>query len=448
MANFEKIVKVTDAAFDCIPIVSSITNAAHAIYKLAHKVDALSPVAPGRKTTIKIYSLSKDNFDCFVGFVPILGNIFKLVEFVLRAIHRFDYKPHSILGLLPDDDLITAVCRNNKEIVHLYLRNNALDDPDRADSVLSQAAYCSSNEVFRQVFNHRDDWSAKSLVKALGGCWFVDDTNALNAADILNFWTAHQRVLGADDIYSATSTIKDFLKRGRTALAERVIGILPEKVSFHYMNEILLEYSCAQYNYRGDVEETGVLTAEQRNALIAKSTSPSLEQLKKYYGSVAYLLSRDKIAANYREPHFDTLNKLLDLAQLQPDEIGDFIVRTIGSDEFVFIESLVAKYEGQLTPQSKMKILKRLLPSRFDSLASYQKRTQLFASWTDKWKNDFSAQAHKLYAELVQRSSRVFTSAKRDDPNAGNLLTLNTQFKQILLKACPGCDQAPLEKAV
>lgn len=458
MANFEKIVKVTDAVLDCIPIVSSITNAAHAIYKLAHKVDALSPVAPGLKTSIKIHSLSKDNFDCFVGFVPILGNIFKLIEFVLRAIHRFDYTPGGILGLTRDDDLITAVCRNNREIVHLCLGNNALNTPDRADDILRQAAHSSNNDVFRQVFNHRDDWNAKSLINALEGCWFVTDTNAPNATDILDFWTAHGRVLDADDMYSATSTIKDFLKRGRTALAGRVIGILPEEVPFYRMKDILLKYSCAQYNYRGEVEETGVLTAEQRNALIAKSTRPSLEQLKEYYGSVGYQLSRNRTPDNYRETHFDILNQLLDLAQLQPDQIGEFIARTVNYDEFAFIEPLVARYEGQLSSQSKVKILERLLPSDSDRLAHHEKRAQLFAAWVGQWGHDIAAQAHQLYTdvsrsgefhiEVAQNRFQMFANAERDYPSVENLQAVNARFKQILLDAFPGCDQAPQQEAV
>jgi hypothetical protein len=457
MANFEKIVKVTDAVLDCIPIVSSLTNAAHAIYKLAHKVDALSPVAPGLKTSIKIHSLSKDNFDCFVGFVPILGNIFKLVELVLRAILRFDYTPGGILGPTRDDDLLTAVGRNNKEIVHLCLGNNALDDPDRADSILRQAAYCSSNEVFRQVFNHRNDWNAKRLVNALRGCGFVNDTNALNATDVLDFWTAHGRVLDAKDMYSAISTIEDCLKRGRVALAGRVIGILPGEVSFYSMKDILLKYSCSQYNSRGEVEETGVLTAEQRNALIAKSTRPSLEQLKEYYGSVGYQLSSNRTADDYRETHFDTLNKLLDLAQLQSNKIEEFIARTVTYDEFAFIEPLVTKYEGQLSPQSKVKILKGLLPSDSGKLTSHEKRVQLFASWVHKWQHDISAQAHKLHTdisvsgdldiEVAQDRFQMFAGAERDYPSVENLQAVNAQFKQILLDAFPACDQAPQEEA-
>lgn len=458
MAHFEKIVKVTDAVLDCIPLVSSITNAAHVIYRLAHKVDALSPVVPGLKTSIKIHSLSKDNFDCFVGFIPFLGNIFKLVEFVLRAIHRFNYIPRGIFGPISDDDLLTAVVRNNKEIVHLCLGNNALNDPGRADSVLRQAANCSSNEVFRQLFNHQNNWNAKSLVNALGGCWFANDTNALNATDILDFWTAHGRALNADDIYVAIRIIEGFLKRGRVTLAGRVIEILPEEVRFYHMKDILLNYSSAQYNHRDEVEETGVLTAEQRNTLIAKSTRLSLKQLEEYYGSVGYQLNRNRTADNYRETHFDTLNQLLDLAQLHSDEIGEFIAKTLDYDEFTFIEPLVARYEGQLSPQSKVKILKRLLPSDSVRLAHHEKRVQLFAAWVGQWQHDIVAQAHQLYThvsgfgefhiEVAQNRSQMFADEEIDYPSAENLEAVNTRFKQILLDAFPGCDQAPQQEAV
>ncbi len=191
MANFEKIVRVTDAALDCIPIVSSITNAAHAIYKLAHKVDALSPVAPGLKTSIKIHSLSKENLVCLIVSVPILGNLTALSVFVWRAIHRFDYLPGRFWPV-HDDDLTTAVIRNNQEIVHLCLGNNPLNDPDRANRIFGLSAHSSNNETFRQVLRHREDWSAEVLMHGLLRCWVANEQNVANANDILDFWTAHK----------------------------------------------------------------------------------------------------------------------------------------------------------------------------------------------------------------------------------------------------------------
>lgn len=408
MANFEKIVKVTDAVLDCIPIVSSITNAAHVMYRVAHKVDALNPVAPGLKTSIKIHSLSKDNFNCFLSFIPVLGNLYKLWELVLRTIHCFDYMPCGNLSPTHDDDLITAVVRNNQEIVHLCLGNRALNDPDRAHRVLESAAYHSSNEVFRKVFNHRADWSAESLITALESCsWAVNDITAQNAADILDFWTTHGKVLDAEKIDAAIRSLKHFLKGSRLDLAERVIGILPNQTSFDRVKNILLNYSCTQYNYRGEVQKAGVLTEEHRNMLIAKITKPSLQQLIEYYDGVGQQLSKGKPAHNYGATHFDTLNQLLDQAQLQPDKIDEFIVQTISYVEFGFTESLVAKYEGQLTPQSKMKILKKLLASDSAELASPKKRAQLFALWSDKWRNDISAQAHELNNDIGEFITRT-----------------------------------------
>ncbi len=248
MVGFEKIVKSADAVLNCIPIVSTVSNAAQAMYKSANRVDTLNPVAPGLKTSIKIHVLSKNNSDYFFAAIPILGNLRALGELIGFILNGFT------------DDLMRAVCLNNAEVVHLCLGNNPLNDPDRADRILRQAAFCSSNEVFRKVLNHRDDWSAKNLVNALKGPRFGNsDARALNANDILDFWTAHGRVLGADDLSSAAATIEYRLQIGKVALAERVIGILPREVPFYDINTILLEYSCPQYNGQGEPKETGVL---------------------------------------------------------------------------------------------------------------------------------------------------------------------------------------------
>src|SRR3990167_6703237 len=178
MVNFEKFIKGTDAGLNCVPIVNTINNAAQAIYKLAHRVDVLNPVAPGLKTTIKIHILNKDIFGCFVEALPIFGNLLALGKLVLSIINGFD------------DDLMWAVIRNNAEVVHLCLGNNALNDPNRADRIFGQSAYSSNNEIFRQVLNSHDDWSSQNLMHGLSNCYLARDNNVANANDILDFWTA------------------------------------------------------------------------------------------------------------------------------------------------------------------------------------------------------------------------------------------------------------------
>lgn len=353
---------------------------------------------------------------------------------------------------------MTAVILNNAEVVHLCLGNNALNDPDRADCIFGQSAHSSNNEIFRQVLNHRDDWSDKNLMHGLSSCWGASDDRVANANDILDYWIAHEKVLDADDIYSATHAFEGFLKSNKVDLAGRILGILPDAIPFRDIQDTLLQYSCPQYNYRGDLEKAGVLTEEHRNALIAKSTRPSLKQVKEYYGSIGSQLKNNETSENYRETHFDTLNRLLDLAQLPPDEIGEFIASTFNYDEFAFIEPLVEKYEGQLTPRSKVKILERLFPFDSNRLALHEKRAQLFASWMGKWKNDVSAQAHQLYAdisgagkshiEIARRRFQMYPSAARDYPSIEQLRAVNDRFKQILLETFPGCDQAPQAEAV
>ena len=455
MTNFERLVKSTDAVFNCIPIVNTINIAAQAIYKLAHKVDTLNPVAPGLKTSIKIHVLNKDDIRCFIESLPIIGNMMSLGLLINSLLRGFD------------DDLMKAVRLNNKEVVHLCLGNNALNDPDRADRVLRHAAIWSRDEIFRQVLNHRDDWNTKSLINALKGvCWVDNDGSELCANDILNFWTAHRRVLDAGDIDIATSIIENKLSSGRTALAGRVIGILPEEVPFSHMQNILLKYSCAQYDSQGEIKETGVLTEEQKNALIGKSTRPSSRELRDYYFVSQFRGMR--IDDNYDETHSDTLNKLLDLAQLQPSEIREFIAKisllvglpfTESLIGLLFTESLIGKYEELLSPKTKLNILKGLLPSNLDALASHEKRFQLFTAWIARWSDDVSQQAHKLYTDIsasgerhieeAQRRFQMHSSAIRDYyPSIEQFQYVNDQFKRVLLGTFPGCDQAPEEEAI
>ncbi len=415
MTNFGKIVQTVDAVLNCIPIVSAVNCAAQALYKLAHKVDTLNPVAPGLKTSLKIHILNKNNRALFFQSIPILGNLLALGYLIISILKGFG------------DDLVQAVCRNDKEVVHLCLASNPLSDPGKAERILRLAAHSSNNETFLMILNHRQDWSSESLMGALKHCWGSRENTELNANRILDYWEEHKHVLDVNKVPGGIRALHAFLVYDRMALVDRVIGILPDDVPFVYMQDILVHFSCPQYNSKDEVVKTGVLTEEQRNALIAKSVKPSLDQLKDYYRLVGYSLKNMKTAANYRETHFDTLNRLLGLAQLRTVEIGDFIGRALAYDEFAFIESLVAKYERQLSAESKATILLRLFFAECDGSA-HEKRAQLFASWIATWKKDLSPHALELYAKI----SRF-----------GELHGQVDRLKQILLNAFPGCDRTP-----
>ena len=426
MFNSEKIVRGTDAVLNCIPIVNTINNTAQAIYKLAHKVDTLNPVVPGLKTSIKIHILSKGHFDCFIESLPIVGNLIALGNLVLFILNRFD------------DHLIRAFINNNTEVVHLCLGNNPLNDPNRADTIFGLSAYSSDNKTFRQVLLGYD-WSSKNLMRGLRNCRFARDGGVANANEILDYWIAHRKVLDPDDICSATFIIRDFLQKGKIALAQRVIEILPKEVSFDYIKNILL------------VEKTGVLTEGLRNALIAKSKKPSLQELKLYYISVRRHFIHNTTADNHRKTHLDMLDKLLDLAQLNLEEIEDFIGTTATSakyDSFVFMEFLVTKYEDLLTPPLKVKILGRLIPCASDRLAFCPKRAKLFAYWIGRWKEDVSPHAGKLYTQISNAGEmlRLVQSPLARRPHYPSIEKRNrvdAQLKAILLEAFPGLKTLP-----
>ncbi len=113
MVGFQKIIRITDAVLDCVPIVSTLSNAAQLLYQSACKVDTLNPVAPGLKTSLQIYVLSKSKWSCYIGLVPVLGNILNLVKLVTllgRLIETLPQKGalRAMIDLFLREDLIEA----------------------------------------------------------------------------------------------------------------------------------------------------------------------------------------------------------------------------------------------------------------------------------------------------------------------------------------------------
>jgi hypothetical protein len=431
MAHFEKIVKVSDAVLDCIPIASTLSNAAQALYKLAHKVDALNPVAPGLKTSLKIHVLSKTNLSCFVGAIPILGNLLKLVGLVLHAICGFR------------DDLMDAVSQNNGEIVHLSLCNGALDSPERARDALRLATARSDYAILKQILD-RGDWSAESLMYALNGsCYSSDDDRwAVKVKSILDYWDANGKLLDLADIrnvFKPTILLKHFLETGKEDLAERVIKILPKDLPFILIKEILGLYSCPQFDRSYNIKKTAVLTEENRQMLIDKSRKPSLSDLKDYFSLADCVLDDGRIVAiNYRVVHFNTLDQLL--AQLSPDQTGGFISFAVAnSDRFVFIEPWITQYKDQLTPESKGKILRSLAPSLHLGPDAFKKRVQLFETLVDTWKKDVASEAAQLYTDIFgeDHDFEIELSSNYPEDVQDALATAYEDFRMIFLQAFP-----------
>ncbi len=442
MANLEKIVKGADAVLNCIPIVNTVNCAAQALYRLAHKVDAHNPVAPGLKTSIKIHVLSQEKWRLVAMSLPIIGNMIALWELIKSIFHGFR------------DDLSTAVCQNNKELVRLCLANNALSDPERATRVLRLAGSASSNEVFNLILQDRKEWSSESLLEALGSCLIGEE----NANTILDYWEDHK--LGYCDAQDGSRVLFNFLEYGKTDLADRVIGLLPETLPYASLEKILLNFSCAQYDGDNQVKKTGVLTRAQRLELIEMSEKPTLKQLKESYDCVGFLLKNGNTAADFRSVHLDTLRQLLHKAELSDREIGDFIASTLVYDELDFTEALVSEHEKRLPPESKMKILHGLLPSDRVKNEHHFRRCTLYVEWLlRKWRRDFSpAQAQELYARVSASCDRNIEVAKirAEIPGAGikegfptveDLEAVAAVFKENLKIAFPRCDQAPVQAA-
>lgn len=368
MAPYETIVKNVDTVLNCIPIVSTVNNIAQALYKLAHKVDAFNPVASGLKAKIQIHVLSKDLFyDCFLEAIPGIGNFFAFCKFLTSLLNGFT------------NDLLTAVTRNDQEVIELCLKNQIPNDLRRASEALTQAVKSSDSQTFKKILAMRDDWTANSLIYALPPLFNTVPNQVLsNVQQILQYVKDHSIALTQDHLHVVIYTIEYSLRIERSESVQLALDILPNEIPFKTLKSPLLqERSCSPHyraaqatNKDGFEEIKGIsLTKEQRHLLITKCQKPTFSDLIGYYKDVKYHSITTRTADGYLETQFDNLLRLLDRAELTLEERTSFIecldkpldgynhsgwVRNPTSDpskrperisaEFQFLEALLEKY--------------------------------------------------------------------------------------------------------
>lgn len=164
------------ANLDCIPVVSTLTNGAELIYRLAHKVHtAADSITPGWKTSFKIHALSKDALD-YLPIIPILGNLFHIGRQLIQW----------ALGYKKIDPLEKAIRENNSELALLELSQNPIETTKRFDTVIKAIQNPASN-IFKIACAHRYNTLlkkdrllfAESQKLLLVTCFPEEDINAL-----------------------------------------------------------------------------------------------------------------------------------------------------------------------------------------------------------------------------------------------------------------------------
>lgn len=265
MTDFQKTLYVADAICDCIPLVSTVTNVSEALYKLAHRVDAVSPVTPGRATSLKIHVLHKDLLDCCVGAIPLFGNVVRLLQLVIRALR----------GSTICDPLHAAIVRDNQELLHLSLGNRALT-PEEAGAMLSIASAYPNPETVRKILRHSDDFTAEVLILNLNPQQRADASTAAKATAILDRWDVLGRQLPGRffAIPTVLSAARPFLDNHNPSLASRILGILPENsLSLRQAQPFLDNYD------NPDLTPAQSLNADQYSSLLLKLTTEAASQL-------------------------------------------------------------------------------------------------------------------------------------------------------------------------
>lgn len=318
MPSIEKVIKVVDAVCDCLPVVSTITNGAQLIYKLARKVDAAAnPVNTTWKDDLKIHFINKDKHDCLIAMIPVIGNITSFIFFILDGFR---------------DHLKQAVCRSNTEVVKLYLARHPLSDDKRGKNILEQAAFSSLPEVFNLILS-AVEWSCQSLIEALPGVLGPDDKQERNAISILEKYGRKEQIpaLIEDQIKGVVRILNEYINANRLETAGRILSILPE-CDFNNFKEILLNYSFTSHDSLRS--EEGVLSNELIDPIINRCIITQV-QLEEYcrdirnkkrsleknidsenrfngkYGSGKPQLDKNSIVNEFCKVHRGTVQKLL-----------------------------------------------------------------------------------------------------------------------------------------
>jgi hypothetical protein len=319
--SFKKIVKVADAICDCVPVVSTITNGLQLIYKTVRKVDgAANPHHAGRAEDIKIHVLSKTKISSYIGLLPVIGNVCRLLALLVN---------------LPHGNLKKALMNDDSEIVDLCLARRPLSncDMNKAVDKLRLAAYSSKPEILKRILGARKDWDVNACTQALRSCRTIHENGEENVLIIVEYYrnlknTGVTEGLSLDESFDLLGgkRIKEmfihFHEKPETA--NRILDLLPP-CDFKHIQDILLKHA---YRFH---KNNAVLTEQQIQTIIDRCRSCTPEQLKEYFRSLQQKAAKfAKIAPTFVHSRLDAKQNIKDFYKVQ----SSIICRMVNKMEF------------------------------------------------------------------------------------------------------------------
>lgn len=356
-----KLISNLDSVCDCIPVVSTLTNAVILLLKLAMKVNLVAnPVSPGLKDDIKMYAVYKSTAECFWNMIPLFSNMVNLLHLLAWG---FDSK---------NDPFMSAVIRNNVEIVKVHLARYPNEPEDKMQRYLSQSVYSSSPEIVPLLLKSRE-WSQASLVNSLTGfpgTGHVEEANNL----ILDYLDRFNEITVNND-YRFKSQFIEFAKKGCFKTAERFLKYIPKLT----LEDV--EYLIAKHTFRSlrlSKEDNYILTEEQLDIIIDKLERFDFNSFEKYLNNLGGSLHDFYISIIVKNQYFNAnlnIQEMVDaffkahiksfyklIAKLSPPnkkEICDLVVCVINEGLTPLVSLFMDKFESQLSNDDKIAIINR-----------------------------------------------------------------------------------------
>ncbi len=380
--HIEKNIRNADQICDCIPIVSTLTNGAQLLWKLAHKVDkAANPVKPGWKSELKFHVVSKSKIDCVRGMVPFVGNLLNMIGCFLD---RYCPDKPSLLTVLnpdlqalrqlrfilfghreeSDQKMMTAVVNDDREAIQLYLANHPLEDDPSGWKFLEQAAYGSESKTLQLLLQHRE-WGARAITNSLWRCspHYKNSEEKVNI--LVDYYLAKKLPLckGFWVRHDAVNAFSHFVKAGKSEAASRILEIVPPD-GFDLWKRILEECTLS-------TKDSKVLTSEQIAKILDRCNGCLNSDLKDYCSKVV----READAENYREVQLPIIEKLMTLV---PEDGADkkFMLDAISSiwSNEDLLKRFLDKWDNVLaTPEDKFEAIE-VIVRRFGNDITFNQR--------------------------------------------------------------------------
>ena len=373
MINTEKVINVVDAVCDCIPIVSTFTNGAQLLYKLACKVDAnANPVNATWRDDVKIHVMNKSNRDCLIGLVPVIGNLMNFVNFILFGLR---------------DQLMYSVIESKTELVKLHLERHPLIDNPNAKKVLAQSAASSSIEVFNLILESRN-WDMDSIVFAVSELVLPEE----NANLLLNYFDKDFKnsEIPETEACKLIHISEKYISSEKVATASRILNMLPQ-CEFSSFQEILSKCSLTKDQVNGildrckpfklemlteyckkvsaalktlekevDSKSNGIAQCNECiSNLKIKNPSEDLSHLDKY---IRVKLDKQELINGFYEIHAEIIEKLLNLVNetKNASDLVDLLSSLVNEGSVPLLKKVLEKYENQLSVDDKLNVLKKI----------------------------------------------------------------------------------------